>query len=188
MYSRKRQQTKEKIDEVFTDLIIRKDISRITVKEICDKAEINRSTFYSYYADVYEMLELLEEHIISSIQADEIIYSISSGNIDAKDFFDMIFRISQENSNIPFILIRRGYSGFIDKIVSALSERILSDEDRSNPEKLECFGICMKYHLSAVSSIIQSSDNVDELKDKVPKVLDIANRGVFTVMKDEFNL
>lgn len=36
------------IQDAFLDILKEKPISRITVKEVCDKAEINRGTFYKH--------------------------------------------------------------------------------------------------------------------------------------------
>ncbi len=40
------------MDKAFLDLLQRKDFSFITVKEICEKAGVNRSTFYLHYETV----------------------------------------------------------------------------------------------------------------------------------------
>ena len=51
--------------EAFWQLYCEKDIHRITVAELCERAGYNRSTFYQYYADVFAVLEMLEEDLIS---------------------------------------------------------------------------------------------------------------------------
>lgn len=42
--------------DVFTRLLEEKNIEKITVKEICEEAHINRSTFYNHFEDVYDVL------------------------------------------------------------------------------------------------------------------------------------
>ena len=37
-----------------------KPVGRITVREICERAEINRSTFYAHYLDVYDVVNKVE--------------------------------------------------------------------------------------------------------------------------------
>ena len=37
------------IQNIFLELLKEKPIAKITVKEICERAEINRSTFYKHY-------------------------------------------------------------------------------------------------------------------------------------------
>ena len=51
--------------KAFWQLYCEKDIHRITVAELCERAGYNRSTFYQYYADVFAVLEMLEEDLIS---------------------------------------------------------------------------------------------------------------------------
>ena len=46
-------------------------IEKITVKEVSERAEVNRSTFYAYYKDVYDILEQAEEEIISALLSEQ---------------------------------------------------------------------------------------------------------------------
>ena len=48
------------MDEALIELLGKKDFEYITVKEICDKAGVNRSTFYLHYEN---MVDLLEESV-----------------------------------------------------------------------------------------------------------------------------
>jgi len=41
-------------DSLF-ELMQEKPIEKITVKELCEKADVNRSTFYAYYTDIYDL-------------------------------------------------------------------------------------------------------------------------------------
>lgn len=51
--------TAARMDEAFLTLLAKKDFEYITVKEICEVAEVNRSTFYLHYetmSDLYHVL------------------------------------------------------------------------------------------------------------------------------------
>jgi AcrR family transcriptional regulator len=54
--------------QAFTDLLKHKPIQRITVKELCQKAGVNRSTFYAHYVDIYDLLAKLEEDMVEDFQ------------------------------------------------------------------------------------------------------------------------
>ena len=56
--------TTARMDEAFLELIEKKDFAYITVKEICEKAGVNRSTFYLHYETVGDLLEESVRHII----------------------------------------------------------------------------------------------------------------------------
>jgi AcrR family transcriptional regulator len=59
--------TKDKIEKVFISLINTKNISKITVQEICREANINRKTFYAHYADVYDLTYQIEQNLSNQI-------------------------------------------------------------------------------------------------------------------------
>lgn len=47
----------------------KKPVSKITVREICERAQINRSTFYAHYLDVYDLFEKVERHMAEMCQS-----------------------------------------------------------------------------------------------------------------------
>ena len=55
--------TAEKMDEAFLALLEKKDFAYITVKEICEAAGVNRSTFYLRYETVSDLLHESVEHM-----------------------------------------------------------------------------------------------------------------------------
>lgn len=52
----------------FIALLKARPINKITVKEICEGAEINRATFYKHYLDVYDLLEKIENHFLDELK------------------------------------------------------------------------------------------------------------------------
>ena len=44
----------------------KKPLANITVKELCEQADINRGTFYRYYKDIYDLFNQLEKEMISA--------------------------------------------------------------------------------------------------------------------------
>lgn len=48
--------TSLRMDQAFLKLLEKKDIEYITVKEICETAEVNRSTFYLHYETIGDLL------------------------------------------------------------------------------------------------------------------------------------
>ncbi|WP_101696290.1 TetR-like C-terminal domain-containing protein [Clostridium minihomine] len=50
------QYTKKMIRQVFVQMLNKRPLNKITVKDIAEACEINRNTFYYYYTDVYVLL------------------------------------------------------------------------------------------------------------------------------------
>lgn len=57
------------IRETLLELLKTKELSDITVTDICTRGGINRSTFYNHYSDVYDLVEKLEEERLSELQS-----------------------------------------------------------------------------------------------------------------------
>lgn len=57
------------MDEAFLELIEKKGFAYITVKEICEKASVNRSTFCLHYETVGDLLAESTQHIIDEFVA-----------------------------------------------------------------------------------------------------------------------
>ena len=60
--------TKQLLKDSLIGLMHNKPIGKITIKEICENAEINRSTFYLYYTDQNALLEEIESELITHAQ------------------------------------------------------------------------------------------------------------------------
>ena len=57
-------ETKQALMDAFWELFCERKIEKITVKAITEKAGFNRSTFYEYFRDVYDVLEAIEDDIL----------------------------------------------------------------------------------------------------------------------------
>lgn len=55
--------TAAKMDKAFLELLDKKEFSYITVKEICEKAGVNRSTFYLHYETIEDLLSESVEYM-----------------------------------------------------------------------------------------------------------------------------
>ena len=61
------EKTERGIKNAFIELRSRKSLEKITVKELCESARINKSTFYAHYKDIYDLSDAMEEEVVQSI-------------------------------------------------------------------------------------------------------------------------
>ena len=59
--------TKKAIFQAFSELLKEKELRKITVQEIVDKADISRVTFYKYYLDFYDLNDKIESELLTNI-------------------------------------------------------------------------------------------------------------------------
>lgn len=61
--NRRRRESIERIEKIFIELLQTKELHEITVSEICKRCELNRSTFYANYTDIYELADKIRESL-----------------------------------------------------------------------------------------------------------------------------
>lgn len=61
------EKTEKAIKNAFIKLRAKKTLEKITVKELCAEACVNKSTFYAHYADIYDLSESIEKETVMSI-------------------------------------------------------------------------------------------------------------------------
>ena len=123
------EKTIKSIYNAFICIRSKKPLEKLTVKELCEKAQINKSTFYVYYKDVYDLSDKIESEIVSSI-----IKSLGS----ADDIFDkpkeftrnLFIAYASQSSLIKTVFSGTRSEQLPDRIEAALKDMLFS----SHPE------------------------------------------------------
>ena len=84
--------TESAIKEAFISLLKEKRFETITVKELTDRADIHRATFYDHYEDIYNLYRVMVGDILNDI-AD--IYAKKQPNTYYEFYSEIIDYISQ---------------------------------------------------------------------------------------------
>lgn len=56
-----------KIEKVFLELIQTREINEISVTDICKRAKLNRTTFYSNFIDIYDLADKIKEKLCQDV-------------------------------------------------------------------------------------------------------------------------
>lgn len=96
---RRVRKTRKQLREGLARLLEKKSIRDIKVKELVEEVDINRSTFYLHYSDIYDMLEKIEEELFEEIQAAMKNHPISA-DAQSQAFIRQIFQIMDDNRAI----------------------------------------------------------------------------------------
>ena len=97
---RRVRKTKAQLRAGLARLMQKKSIKEITVKELVDEVDINRSTFYLHYSDIYQMLESIENELM-----DEIAQVIEEHPLGQ---YSELLALADEAATIPYL---SGYQG-----------------------------------------------------------------------------
>ncbi len=112
--NKRRKESIEKIEKVFVELIQVKEIGEIRVSDICKLANLNRTTFYSNYIDIYDLADKIREKLENEVQelySFEREHNYNSNNYlklfqhikDNQIFYKTYFKLSGSNRNKAYI-------------------------------------------------------------------------------------
>ncbi|MDT6952420.1 TetR/AcrR family transcriptional regulator [Companilactobacillus alimentarius] len=108
--NRRAKYTKKIIKETVLSLLQTKTIDIITVTEICKEADVNRTTFYRYYNDVYMCVDQIEKDFLDKLEVPE-----GSSLIDGLTIVLTAFYENPQLSNLVFV---EGKTELLDKMLS----------------------------------------------------------------------
>lgn len=64
---RRVRKTKRTLREGLAEILMVKDLRNITVRELTDKVDIHRATFYARYQDIYDLFDQMEDAVVDEI-------------------------------------------------------------------------------------------------------------------------
>lgn len=97
--------SKRMIRESLYELMKEKPLNKISVTEICQKADVNRSTFYAYYTDIYDLHQQIIKEFFSLQKTviKHIKTALSDKNsmeeITYTDFYEIVYNYLQTVSD-----------------------------------------------------------------------------------------
>ena len=92
--------TKRALSNALAELLSEKELRKITVQEIVDKADVSRVTFYKYYLDVYDLCEKIEEVVLTELGL--IVLQLEDNSTEL--FFEQLVGYISEN-RVTFSMI-----------------------------------------------------------------------------------
>jgi AcrR family transcriptional regulator len=96
--------TKRLLKDSLVKLLKEKSIYKITVRELCEIADINRSTFYRYYENQFSLLGEMEEEILEHIYTN-LDSMKGMGRQDNLDVLIVIMSMLEENVEFSRLLV-----------------------------------------------------------------------------------
>ncbi|MGN0547591.1 MAG: TetR/AcrR family transcriptional regulator [Acutalibacteraceae bacterium] len=150
--------TKIMLKDAMIDLMQEKPVNKITIKEICEKAQINRSTFYLHYNEPNDLLKSIEDEIIENT-ADYLKKIGAEINDSAIRYILLFIRYIKENDKVFRTLLVKNDSQFFKKKFVILSlEKCLTALNCTADENIKkyVFGYAVNGCISVIIEWIES--------------------------------
>ncbi|API80484.1 TetR/AcrR family transcriptional regulator [Staphylococcus argenteus] len=180
------------IRDAFIELLQHQQLEQVTVQQIADLADVNRSTFYTHYYDKYDLLEKLEDQQLEEIKTfinDNT--SNEATGLSADNIYNIMkILIGNIEENIPFyqLMFRMGKDSNIHE---KLYDLIMCHLQRYKNENDQINGIPFSYFMSYVSGAglslirhwVEDPNRIDKV-DLIRHFNMIVNQGPATIIKN----
>lgn len=179
---RRKKYTRMVLKESLMELLNDKPISSITIKELCNLADINRSTFYSHYTDQYDLLNKIEDEIIQELNQTLSQYDYKKKKESfamAKYLLDYVVSRSE---HFRILFSDHGNKGFQHRVMEAAQSHIMSNllqgrvlTDETSSKYITLFVISGSIH------VIENwlSSGMKESTEEMTKIItEISNNGL----------
>lgn len=154
---RRIRKTKTQLRTGLAQLMQEKSINEITVKELVEQVDINRSTFYLHYTDIYSMLHTLEDELMSDILNAVEEYPVTPFSEKSYPFLKAIFSILEENKELCCALLGpNGDIAFLEKIEQLLSQKCLDNLRQRFADNMEDVNYSYAFCLSGCIGLIKT--------------------------------
>lgn len=120
--------TRTRITNAFLKLLQNKPVERITVRELCELAGINKSTFYKYFSSIYDVFTQLEKSTIENVLLNlpdppRVIQ-------EPESCIEIVSKLQRSLSSLERTLPQQYWTHLLPKLQEAIRERLFE----CNPE------------------------------------------------------
>ncbi|WP_169091299.1 TetR/AcrR family transcriptional regulator [Paenibacillus sp. PL91] len=138
--------TRQSFINVFCELYCQKPIEKITVKEISNKSGYNRSTFYQYFTDVYDLLTFIENEILDYIRE-----KLKKTEQDETKPQDLLLLFEEKGAYLNALLGDYGSIRFIGKLKN---EFFSHEQTFCFPKDSSVTPYLLEFHISTSFSLL----------------------------------
>ena len=120
--NRRVRMTKAMIKQTIIEMLQTTDIRHITVRELCEKADVNRATFYKYFDNPYHLLDEINMDFMSEINS---YVKLMSGDFGSS-MIALLHFIQQNQQMCKILIDNHSEINYLESIISqpAVAEQI----------------------------------------------------------------
>ena len=157
--------TQRSIRNALAQLLVEKDVEKISIKEIAERADVDRKTVYNYYNSVYDILAELENDWVEDFDQFTKRLENVRGTEYLEQFFPVLAELIADDIELYKQLMRMGsQSRVINRLTEFLNEKIKKAFARSYELEEEQVNLAAEFVLAGLFWSYRSWFNSDRKK------------------------
>lgn len=165
-------------------LLKEKQISQITVKEVCELADINRSTFYAHYKDHFDLLYQIEEEIVEDMNEYLNQYNFSKEEESVKMMAKLLEYIASKRDICQTLFHENGDINFQKRVMMVAQGFLIKNWKDVKSLNEDISEYLSTFIISGIIHVIKSW--LDKGMDQSPKemadiIIAFTNKGLYSI-------
>ena len=180
--------TRMMLKDALVQLMQKQHISSISIKSLCETADINRSTFYAHFSDQYDLLHYIVQEVMASLNRDLEQQEFTEHSPVSAQVLTRILEYAKANADLFKALLSENCDYALQRDIMQLSQIISSQLNRApdprTQEYLLEFGItgCISVlHKWLQEGMIESPAEMSEF------IIRVLYHGIISYPEDEAN-
>ena len=150
--------TKRAIRSAFYELIKEKPLEKITVREISERAEINKTTFYAHYETVYDLVDQLEQEAVAEVISQ---LNTAQGLLSSpRAFVKEIYTLLSKNQLCSELFSAPAMAQFTAHLHNAILEKV--KQDGIDSTQYENIGAVLVFIFNGIAGLQASAPELAE--------------------------
>lgn len=165
--------TKRALRESLLYLLREQPIQKISVSRLCEKSDINRSTFYTYYSSPMDLLESIEDEILETLEEDML--QFERENSISQLMNSIISYISEHKQLVRLLFSDHGDPGFQNKLLYATQHLMMPMWQNRRPDyNTESLSSLHIYVVSGCMAVIREwiTNGFQESEEEISSMLE----------------
>jgi len=124
---RRVRKTRAQLKAALSALMREKDIKEITVRELTERADLNRGTFYCHYKDIYDMVEQVQSEMLEELNAVLNAYTPQQLQKGLRPILGDVFALVERNADLFIALLGGRDSTPAIQLNQIIQDKVLKD-------------------------------------------------------------
>lgn len=170
---RRKKYTRMVLKESLLNILQEKELFTITVKEICELADINRSTFYDHYADQFALLSEIEDELIEDMTNYLHAYNVEQ-KVEAIQMTEKLITYFASKKEVCLTLLsQRSHSSFEQKVRHVAEHFIMQNVAHTYQIDTATFEYISAYMISGCIEVMKMwlENDMDKTPEEIARLI-----------------
>ena len=153
---RRTRYSKKVLKESLIALLQQKSLDKISVTELCDLSDLNRSTFYAHYKDPADLLSQVESEVLEALESYLGSFSFAGSESQTVQLLRHIFEYIADNADLCRVLLAEsGDIAFQKKVMTYGQQQVIQEPMEKARADADLIDMVSRFCINGCIGVVQ---------------------------------